>query len=32
MDLTMHWIQTNKNLSSSKLDGAPYLGDGRNIK
>jgi hypothetical protein len=32
MDLAMQRSQTNKNLSSLKLDGAPYLGNGRNIK
>jgi hypothetical protein len=32
MDFAVQKIQTNKNLSSLKLDETPYLGDGRNIK
>jgi hypothetical protein len=32
MDLAGQRIQTNKNLSSLKLDGAPYFANGRNIK
>jgi hypothetical protein len=32
MDLMTQRIQRNENLSSSKLDGGPYSGDGTNIK